>query len=123
MKDLLLVAAGGAAGSVGRWLLALSIDSRLATLWPGFPWGTLLVNVSGCLLIGVIATWSDQAWVKHLLMIGVLGGFTTFSSFALQSAQLASAGAQLQAASYVVASVLACLLAVWLGQLLGRAIG
>ena len=118
MRELLLVAAG----SVARWLLALTIDARLAALWPGFPWGTLLVNVIGCLAIGVIATWSDQAWVKHLLMIGVVGGFTTFSSFALQSLNLAEAGAQLQAMAYIAASVLACLLAVWLGQLLGRLI-
>ncbi len=118
MKDLLLVAAGGALGSAGRWLLAITIDTRLALLWPGFPWGTLVVNALGCLAIGILAGWSDQPWVRLFLMVGILGGFTTFSSFALQSTQLVGAGAHMQALVYVMGSVVACLLAVWLGQLL-----
>lgn len=120
MKEFLMVAAGGALGSVARWLLAMAVDARLAACWPGFPWGTLLVNVVGCLVIGVVAVWSDQSWVKHFVMFGILGGFTTFSSFALQTSALAGNAAHAQFATYVVGSVLACLVAVWLGQLLGR---
>lgn len=123
MKELLMVAAGGALGSVGRWLLAETVDARLAVMWPGFPWGTLLVNVLGCFAIGVVSLWADQPWVKHLVMCGILGGFTTFSSFALQAAALAGSGAHAQVATYVVGSVTACLLAVWLGHLFGRLIG
>ena len=119
MRELLLVAIGGAAGSVARWLLSMWVDARLVTLWPGFPWGTLVVNISGCLAIGVLSAWVIQPWVRHLLMIGVMGGFTTFSSFALQTAQLNGAGAQAQAFAYIAASVVLCLIAVWLGMQLG----
>jgi len=116
MNDLVLIAAGGAAGSVGRSMLASAIDARLAAIWTTFPWGTLLVNVLGCALIGAAAAYSDRAWVKPLIMVGVLGGFTTFSSFGLQTLTLLNDGQTAKALAYVVLSLVLCLAAVYLGQ-------
>lgn len=117
MNDLVLIAAGGAAGSVGRHVLASAVDARLAAIWTTFPWGTLLVNVIGCAVIGAVAAFSDRAWVKPLVMVGVLGGFTTFSSFGLQTLTLLNDGQTLKALAYVVLSIVLCLVAVWLGQI------
>ena len=114
MNDLLMIAGGGALGSVARYLLAGAVDSRLALLWPTFPWGTLLVNVLGCALIGVAAGISDKPWVKPLVMIGILGGFTTFSSFGLQTVDLLHSGETAKALAYVALSLVLCLGAVWL---------
>ena len=120
MNDLLLIAVGGAAGSVGRHLMANSIDARLATMWTTFPWGTLLVNVLGCALIGIAAACTDRAWVKPLVMVGMLGGFTTFSSFGLQTLTLLNEGQTLKALAYVGLSIVLCLIAVWLSQMAMR---
>lgn len=122
MNDLLLIAIGGAAGSVGRYLLATTIDARLATYWTAFPWGTLLVNVLGCALIGAVAVLSERAWVKPLVMVGILGGFTTFSSFGLQALLLLQQGQTAKALTYVGLSVVLCLGAVWLGQVLAQSL-
>ena len=116
MNDLLLIAVGGAAGSVGRYLLATTIDARLSTWWTAFPWGTLLVNVLGCALIGAVAVVSERSWVKPLVMIGILGGFTTFSSFGLQTLLLLQQGQTAKALTYVGLSLVLCLAAVWAGQ-------
>lgn len=118
MNDLLLIAIGGAAGSVGRYLLATVLDARLATLWTTFPWGTLVVNVLGCALIGTAAAFIERSWVKPLVMIGILGGFTTFSSFGLQTLLLLQQGQTAKALAYVGLSLVLCLLAVWSGQIL-----
>ena len=120
MNDLVLIAAGGAAGSVGRYVMAGAIDARLASMWTGFPWGTLLVNVLGCALIGAAAAFSDRAWVKPLVMVGLLGGFTTFSSFGLQTLTLLNDGQTAKALAYVGLSLVLCLIAVWLTQLAVR---
>ena len=114
MNAYLMVALGGAAGSVARYALAAFADGRL-----GVPWGTWVVNVLGCLVIGLVAG-SDRPWVKPLIMVGVLGGFTTFSSFSLQTVTLLQNGEPLKAIAYVLASVVVCLLAVWLGLVLAR---
>lgn len=120
MNDLVLIAVGGAAGSVGRYLMATTIDARLATVWTTFPWGTLMVNVLGCTLIGAAAAFSDRAWVKPLVMVGVLGGFTTFSSFGLQTLTLLNDGQTLKALAYVCLSIVLCIGAVWLGHITVR---
>ena len=118
--DLALVAGGSAVGGVARYVLAAQVDARLLACWPGFPWGTFLVNALGCLAIGLLAPWSDTPGVRLGLMVGVLGGFTTFSAFGLQTWTLVQQGAALQALSYAAASLLVCLGAVALGMLLGR---
>lgn len=114
----MLVAAGGAAGSVCRFLGAGLLDGRLG----GLPVGTLAVNVAGCLLIGLAAGWIDRPWVKPLLMTGFLGGFTTFSAFSLQTLDLVQKDRWLAAGGYVAASLALCLAAVWAGWTLGRAL-
>jgi CrcB protein len=123
----LFVAAGGAAGSVGRFALASLVGQALGER---FPWGTILVNISGCFAIGVIAMAITPAGriyapadVRQFLMIGVCGGYTTFSSFSLQTLMLLRAGDWIGAGANMAVSVLACLLAVWAGALVGGLFG
>jgi CrcB protein len=105
------------------------VSGLVATRWgEAFPVGTLVVNATGSLLIGLIAALADPAgrvWLnpslaRHFLMLGVLGGYTTFSSFSLQTLALARDGEWLFAAVNVVGSVVACLAAVWLGHVVGQ---
>jgi CrcB protein len=118
----LWVALGGALGSVARyWCSGLVANAVGET----FPWGTLIVNVSGSLLIGFIATVSgpDGRFLippeaRQFMMVGILGGFTTFSSFSLQTLTLARDGEWLLAGANVVGSVVLCLIAVWVGHML-----
>jgi CrcB protein len=118
----LLAALGGALGALARWGVAVALPSS-----PGsWPWATLLVNLTGCLLIGVLlavllARYPSSPWLRPLLATGVLGGYTTYSAFAVEVVQLIDAGALGMVAAYVVASVLGGVLAVTAGLLLGRA--
>lgn len=111
LTALLLVATGGAIGSVGRYVL-----SALTMRWVspynavGFPWGTLLVNILGCAAIGILAVLIERlssfnAELRLLLITGVLGGFTTFSSFGLDTWYLMRKGEWLYATAYVSSSV------------------
>lgn len=115
----LLIALGSAIGGVARYWCSGLVAQRVGEV---FPWGTFAVNVIGCFLIGIMGAMSepDGRWyvdpgARQFLMIGVLGGFTTFSSFSLQTLNLLRDGEWLYAAANVAASVAACLLAVWLG--------
>ena len=117
------VALGGALGSVARFAIATVLAERLACT---FPWMTLLVNASGSLAIGLLASLGahgvrvlDTPDAKAFLMVGILGGFTTFSAFSLQTLDLARAGAWPAAAGYVALSLLFCLGGVSLGYALG----
>jgi fluoride exporter len=121
----LWVAIGGALGSVGRYWLNGLISTRFGET---FPWGTLLVNVSGSFLIGVIGALAvpegrldspSRTFVTQFLMIGVCGGYTTFSSFSLQTLNLLRDREWLYAGGNILLSVTLCLIAVWLGWLLG----
>jgi CrcB protein len=121
MNALLMVAAGGALGSVARYLL--SGWTLQHTLEWRFPLGTFLVNVIGCLAVGVLG----GLVVKHdlfsaetrlFLFTGVAGGFTTFSAFGLETFHLLRRDEVLVAGSYVAASVVAGLFVLWLGFLL-----
>ncbi len=116
LSALLLVAAGGAAGSVARYLVSLLALSQLGA---GFPWGTLAVNVAGSALIGLAAGAGLQGEARLLLVTGFLGGFTTFSAFSLETAALAERAPPL-AALYVLASVGLGALAFWGAQALLR---
>jgi len=117
----LWIAIGGALGSAARfWFSGIVARHFGAT----FPWGTLLVNVTGSFVIGFFATatgpdgrWLVKASFREFFMIGICGGYTTFSSFSLQTLNLAQEGEWLYAASNVVFSVFSCLAAVWLGHL------
>lgn len=112
------VAVGSACGGMARYAC-----SGISARWFGetFPWGTLFVNVSGSLVIGALAVMIPPegrifgADARALLMIGICGGFTTFSSFSLETLDLARNGEWLNAAGYILGSVVLCLVAVWLG--------
>lgn len=107
-----------------RFALASWVDQRLG---PPFPWGTFVVNLSGCFAIGLIATLADEnGWlsreVRLFLVPGVLGGFTTFSTFGLESWRAIAEGQGGVALVYALASVLGGLVAVVAGVLAGRAL-
>ena len=112
------VAVGSALGGMGRYACS-GLGARL--LSETFPWGTLFVNVLGSLIIGALAVvipaesriFADNS--REFLMIGICGGFTTFSSFSLETLNLARNGELGAAAGYVIGSVVLCLLAVALG--------
>ncbi len=118
MKGILLVALGGAIGSVARfklsgWVLHQTVDWR-------FPAGTFVVNVLGCLVAGLLAGLAEKhdfftADARLLLFTGLLGGFTTFSAFGLETMYLIRRGDVLVAGSNIVLSVILGLLALWLG--------
>lgn len=119
----LLIALGGALGSMARYACAAAVTARLG---PAFPWGTLIVNVVGSFLIGVAfgILESGGRWqiaqvardgANHFFMVGVLGGFTTFSAFSLQTLSIMREGHYAAAGVNVFLSVAACLLAVALG--------
>ncbi|MGF9691262.1 fluoride efflux transporter CrcB [Rhizobium sp. 0TCS1.26] len=124
MVNVLLVAAGGAFGSVCRYLTGL-LMTRL--LGPAFPWGTLTVNLVGSLAIGflteLVATrLNASAEMRLLIVVGVLGGFTTFSSFSLDTVALVERGQMPAAVAYVIASVGLSLVATFAGLAIGRAV-
>jgi CrcB protein len=127
MLAYLWVAIGGALGSAGRYWLNGLVSQRFDT----FPAGTLIINVAGSFIIGVIGALavpegrmdsSSRAFVTQFLMIGVCGGFTTFSSFSLQTLNLVRDREWLYAGGNVLLSVALCLIAVWLGWLLGSTV-
>ena len=112
----LLAALGGALGALARW----GVAEALPRTDGGWPWATLLVNLTGCLLIGVLTgvlanRSPEPAWARPFLAVGVLGGFTTFSAFAVEVVGLGDAGALVPAAGYVLASVVGGVLAVAAG--------
>jgi CrcB protein len=116
------VALGGVLGALARWGVARALPSPTG----GWPWATLLVNVTGCALIGVLlavllARFPEHPWLRPFLCTGVLGGYTTFSTFAVDTVRLVDDGAAGTAAGYVAASVLGGLLAVVAGLTVARA--
>ena len=123
MSSWLAIAAGGALGAVLRYAVS---TATYALLGRGFPWGTLVVNVAGSLLMGLLYVLLVERlglgphW-RAALLVGLLGAFTTFSTFSLETFALVEEGAWALAAANVVASVLLCLTAVWAGIVLGRA--
>jgi CrcB protein len=119
VQTLILVAAGGAAGSVLRYLVSLG---ALRAFGPGFPWGTLAVNVAGSVVIGALAVvlTGPRAGLSPLLMAGFLGGFTTFSTFSLDALRLWQGGQAGLAAAYVAGSVALALGGVALGAWAAR---
>jgi CrcB protein len=124
MGSLVLIGLGGFAGAIARYLL----DSRIAAATGGaFPWGTLAINLSGSFAIGILfALITERAafpseW-RAPLMIGFLGSYTTFSTFALESWRMIEDGAWLMAGANIVGSLALGLIAVIGGVALGRAI-
>ncbi len=126
MLTYLYVALGGGLGSVARYAASGAIARASNEV---FPWGTLTVNVTGCFIIGLFAmlTGPDGRVLvppdaRQFFMVGVCGGYTTFSSFSLQTLALARDGDMARAGANVAASVLLCLIGVYLGSAAGAAI-
>lgn len=120
-QSYLAVALGGALGSVLRFAVALYFKERG---WSAtFPWSTFVINVTGSFLLGVLVVWLAERtpWLL-LLGVGFCGGYTTFSTFSVETERLFAAGRLLAAFGYSVGSVVAGLLAAWLGVLLARAV-
>jgi CrcB protein len=85
-----------------------------------FPWGTWGVNVLGSFVIGLAATWADQAAVRFFVVVGLCGGFTTFSSFSLETLNLLRLGEWQKGLGYIAISVVVCAIWTWLGSVVGR---
>jgi CrcB protein len=121
----LLVAVGGALGSVARFGLGAAVQ-RLVP--PPFPYGTFLINLAGCFLFGLLAGWSEHRTplssdARALLLVGVLGGFTTFSSFGYETFLLLREGRGLLAAVNAGGQVCLGVALVWAGWSIVRALG
>ncbi len=113
---------------MGRFALASLIDTNVQKTGIVFPWGTILVNITGCFVIGFVATVTAtegrfivSTLTRQFLMVGILGGYTTFSSFSYQTLQLAMDNEWQAAGANVLLSVVLCLLGVWLGTAAGNA--
>lgn len=120
IQTLLHVALGGAIGASARYLTGVA---ALRLMGPGFPWGTLVVNVIGSFLMGAIVILLAELSANRfapLLMTGLLGGFTTFSAFSLDAVTLWERGETMQAATYVAASVVLSLAALMAGLFVAR---
>lgn len=124
MKLLLLATIGGGLGAGARYLLQ---SGMVRWLGPGFPWWTLAINVAGCLLMGIaveviMRRLGGSPEARAFIMTGILGGFTTFSAFSLDVADLLANRATFAAAGYVAASVLLSIGALYAGLALARTV-
>jgi CrcB protein len=121
MNSLFPVMIGGAIGAGTRHLVG---QAMLARLGPGFPWWTLSINIAGSLLMGLLVGWLARSGggdtTRLFVGVGVLGGFTTFSSFSMEYWMLFERGQNAQAAAYVLASVIGAIAACGLGLFLVR---
>jgi CrcB protein len=120
------VAIGGALGSIARYWMTNVVALLLG---PQFPWGTILINIIGSFVIGFFATFTGPGGrmiasfnARAFVMVGICGGFTTFSAFSLQTLELARENHWLQASGNIVLSVVLCLIAVWVGHALAAVI-
>lgn len=124
MKVLIFIAMGGAIGAVLRYGASLGVYSFMGR---GFPYGTLFVNVTGSLLMGLLGVLMLERfnigpeW-RAAVLVGVLGSFTTFSTFSIETLNLLEQGDVMRAVTNILLSVLVCLVAVWFGVLIGRQI-
>jgi CrcB protein len=123
MAQIFLVGIGGFVGSILRYILSGWIHKFLDNPW--FPYGTLGVNVLGCFLLGLLAGLADHrslftSETRVLMFIGVLGGFTTFSTFAFETFSLAKNTQNLAALINIVLQLVLGLLGVWVGNILAR---
>ena len=124
MSQVMAIAVGGAFGSVLRYGLSTWVHTFVGR---GFPYGTLAVNVLGCLAMGflfvlLVERMGESALWRAGLLIGVLGGFTTFSTFSIETFNLIEQGAMAKAAGNMAASLILCVGATWLGVILARQI-
>jgi len=120
------IAVGGALGSIARYACS---NLALGWLGPSFPWGTLAINVLGSFVIGFFATLTgpDGRYlvspdIRQFVMVGICGGFTTFSAFSLQTLTLVQEGEAVRAGFNIASSVVLCLASVWLGYIAAASI-
>jgi CrcB protein len=121
MADVAAVAVGGGLGSAARYLI-----SAVFPAGHGFPWAIFAINVSGCFLLGLLViylleVWPPRRFLRPFLAVGVLGGYTTFSTYSAGVMTLLTGHAVALADAYALSSVLAGLVAVWAGMKCGRA--
>ncbi len=126
MVNYLWIALGGALGTMGRYFIS---GLAAQTIGETFPWGTIIINVTGSFVIGLFATLTGPdgryfvgSTARQFVMTGICGGYTTFSSFSLQTQNLVNDGEWFYAGANVTLSVVLCLLAVWAGFALGSAL-
>jgi fluoride exporter len=122
MLNALWIFIGGGLGSLARWGVSGLIAHKVGET---FPWGTLLVNITGSFIIGLFATatgpdgrWPGKPEFRQFFMVGICGGYTTFSSFSFQTLTLAEDGQWAKAGANAALSLMLCLLGVWLGHIL-----
>ncbi len=123
MGTVFAIGLGGAIGALARYVVSSQITHLIG---PGFPWGILIVNVLGCFAMGLIVELSALRWsltpeLRAFLTTGVLGGFTTFSAFALDTALLSERGDMIATMLYVVGSVAGSVAALFVGLYVVRA--
>jgi CrcB protein len=127
MLTYLWVALGGALGSVARYWMT---NVTVALTGPLFPWGTIAINVIGSFVIGAVAYATTPIGavpisldIRAFILVGICGGYTTFSSFSIQTLELAREGHWFYAGANIVLSVVLCLIAVWAGYRLALLVG
>jgi CrcB protein len=124
LQKYMLIAAGGALGSIARYWVGATVSGRAGTR---FPWGTFVVNLSACLIIGFAITWLgrhmevSRSWY-YLIPTGFIGAYSTFSTFEFETFTAMEAGELTMAAVYVASSILLGLAAVWVGAKLAAAV-
>ena len=122
LRAIILIGVGGGIGSILRYLTAVFVSKYFQT---SFPWGTFVVNILGCLLIGLLLGLFERHQLtnpdlKYLFATGFCGGYTTFSTFAAENVNLLQSGNSLTVFAYIAASVLVGLFAVWVGLMLTK---
>ena len=123
MTRFLLIALGGSLGALARYGASFWVQERVAG---AFPYGTFIVNISGCLIMGLVMTRLNEGaevsvnW-RFLIPVGFIGAYTTFSSFEFEMFRLAEQGASLVGLAYMVSSLVLGYLALWLGVIMARA--
>lgn len=122
MDRVLFIGLGGFLGSIARYFLSTAVYRAAGE---SFPYGTLLVNILGCFIIGFLMTIFQERFVAQpnlrlFIIVGILGGFTTFSSFSFETFALIRAGNFIEAGANAVFSLVGCLVATWCGYFIGN---
>lgn len=124
MIQTIFIFVGGGLGAISRYWLALGVYRVIGSR---FPYGTLVVNILGCFIIGLWMTMFEDRFLVNpnlrlFLIIGILGGFTTFSSFSFETFALLQEGSYFLGIANILSSVFICLIGTWLGHILGKLI-